>query len=269
MGVFSIDSTKELYRNQIHKNIDYIIEQKKFDGQYSTFIRNAVNHLIIDAKDNIIPHVNGWYYIGMVGGTWTDHIKNKIMEEYHEFSPGAEKLLSEFPYKMGNLIKDIEPPQLNIEYETISGRMRNINIATRILPTAEFSMNWQEISNLDVLKYHEIWRDYIDAHRKGFIPSTSIYKDDDIFIDTPYFNAVWVAIFKPFTFELSALIKLMGVAPTNLPIKEMIGQRGNAQATTYNISYKVIDAIVMIYGEETPSGPFYENFMNDSLNFFR
>ena len=170
---------------------------------------------------------------------------------------------------MGNLIKDIDPPQLNVEFETISGRLRNINTATRILPTSEFSMTWQETTHLDVIKYHELWRDYMDAHRKGFVPKTTSYKDEDIFIDVPYFNAVWIVIFKPFTFELAGLVKLMGVAPTNLPLKDIIGQRGTAQATTFSIPYKVIDTLVMLYGREAPSGAFYENFLNDSQMFFK
>ena len=109
----------------------------------------------------------------------------------------------------------------------------------------------------------------MDAHRKGFVPKTTSYKDEDIFIDVPYFNAVWIVIFKPFTFELAGLVKLMGVAPTNLPLKDIIGQRGTAQATTFSIPYKVIDTLVMLYGRETPSGAFYENFLNDSQMFFK
>ena len=61
----------------------------------------------------------------------------------------------------------------------------------------------------------------------------------------------------------------MGVAPTNLPLKDVIGQRGTAQATTFSISYKATDTITMLYGRETPSGPFYENFINDAQMFFK
>ena len=110
----------------------------------------------------------------------------------------------------------------------ISGRLRNINTATRILPTSEFSMTWQETPHLDVIKYHELWRDYMDAHRKGFVPKTTSYKDEDIFIDVPYFNAVWIVIFKPFTFELAGLVKLMGVAPTNLTFERYYWTKGNS-----------------------------------------
>ena len=166
MSIHTIEKTKELYRAQIDKNINHIIETKKFDGQYTQFLRKVSTQLIIDAKDHIFPHVSGWYYINMVGGTWIDQILKKEIEDYHEFSPGAETVLTELPKSMGNLIKDIDPPQLNVEFETISGRLRNINTATRILPTSEFSMTWQETPHLDVIKYHELWRDYMDAHRK-------------------------------------------------------------------------------------------------------
>ena len=96
-------------------------------------------------------------------------------------------VLTELPKSMGNLIKDIDPPQLNVEFETISGRLRNINTATRILPTSEFSMTWQETPHLDVIKYHELWRDYMDAHRKGFVPKTTSYKDEGYIYRCPLF----------------------------------------------------------------------------------
>ena len=49
MSIHTIDKTKELYQKQIDKNINQIIESKKFDGQYTNFLRKVSNQLIIDA----------------------------------------------------------------------------------------------------------------------------------------------------------------------------------------------------------------------------
>jgi len=58
---------------------------------------------------------------------------------------------------MGHLIVDVDPTQLNIDYETISGRVRNINFATRTLPTSEFSIQWKDNRDLDIFRYHDTW----------------------------------------------------------------------------------------------------------------
>ena len=105
------------------------------------------------------------------------------------------------------------------------------------------------------------------SSKREICSKTTSYKDD-IFIDVPMtiFNAVWIVIFKPFTFELGGLVK-HGSSSYKLTFERYYWTRGTAQATTFSIPYKVIDTLVMLYGRETPSGAFYENFLNDSQCF--
>lgn len=259
------------YDRNILKSTQTIASQTNMDSNYATFVNKVAKQLIVDPRKEWIPHVSGWYYANMVGGNWEKsviEIAKDSSNPYKEFSTNPEDLFSYVKPHFGHLIKDINPPQLGLDYDTISGRVRNISIATRVNMTQEFSIVWKDTSLAGVFKYHEFWYDYIDAHKKGFIKSGEEYKDENFFIDVPYFNAVWIAILKPFSFELLGLVKLMGVAPTNaIPLQELLGQRGQAQMTNYTINYKVVDCIVQMFHGK-PSGNFYNEFMADQQNFF-
>ena len=270
---FSNGYNRNLYRSAVASNTN-----RKFSVEYSDFVSKVIKQLIIDPKSEWDPYVSGWYYVNMVSGTWlkeTMGIVRSPDHEFKEFSINADKVLEEAPYKFGHLIKDINPPQIGIDYDSISGRLRTINIATRSNLTNEFSITWKDTSDALIFKYHEIWNDYIEGQKKGFFSSykTGDTKDknkekNEYFIDVPYLNAVWIAIFKPFSYDLIGLIKLMGVAPTNpIPLNELLGQRGVPQAAVYTINYKVVDAIVQLY-HGTPSGNFYNEFMETQGGFF-
>lgn len=267
----SIDTNTIAYDRNIIRSTNTITTKANMDQEYKTFINNMVKQTIIDPRREWIPSVNGWYYVNFVGGTWENQlisIANDKSFEYKEFSTGLASMIPRAKKHFGHLIKDINPPQLGLDFDGISGRLRTISIATRVNLSNEFSITWKDDAEATVFKYHEAWQDYVEAHKKGFIKSTSAYSDSSFFIDVPYFNAIWIAIFKPFTFELIGLVKLMGVSPaTQLPLQELLGQRGQSQATTYNINYKVIDAIVQMF-DGKPSGNFYQEFMNEQYNFF-
>lgn len=263
-------STTQAYDRNIIRSANTITSKKDQDQEYKTFINNILNQTIINPRKNWVPGINGWYYANFVGGTWEDqlvHLTNDKSFEFKEFSTGANTLFPRVKKTFGFLMKDINPPQLNMDYDGVSGRLRTISIATRVNLSTEFSITWKETGSGDVFKYHEFWIDYIEAHKKGFIPSLSIYSDSSYFIDVPYYNALWISIFKPFTFELIGLIKLMGISPTGLPLQELLGQRGQSQPTTYNINYKVVDAIIQMF-DGKPSGNFYQEFMMQQHSFF-
>jgi hypothetical protein len=67
------------------------------------------------------------------------------------------------------------------------------------------------------------------------------------FMEVPYSNAVWVAVFKPFTTDIQMLIKLVGVMPVTMPLKQVIGNRSQSKMTVLNISYKAADIFYKFY----------------------
>lgn len=270
---FSVENTEYIYTEQIKKSLEAVLaNQNNLSDIYPQFVQKTVDQIITKPRKTWAPHINGWYYANMIPGTWANEVirlnGNKSKDTYNEFSPDAKQIINNAHYHMGHLIVDVDPTQLNIDYETISGRVRNINFATRTLPTSEFSIQWKDNRDLDIFRYHDTWIKYIDASKKGFMKATSDNNEDSMFIDIPYFNAVWIVVFKPFSFELQALIKLMGVSPVGFNYKDILGTRATPQMTTYTINYKVVDTIGVFYGNSAPSGDFYEEFLNDQLRFF-
>lgn len=272
----AIDDEVEKYRTAHDRNIIRSAissnTMHNFSVDYSNFVSKVIKQLIIDPKNEWSPHVSGWYYVNMINGTWVNEVIEIVKNsesKFKEFSIGAEEVFKEAKKEFGHLIKDINPPQIGIDYDSISGRLRTINIATRSNLTNEFSITWKDNSDGLVFKYHELWNDYIEGQRKGLFDMETKESKDPYFIEVPYLNAVWIAIFKPFSFELIGLVKLMGVAPTNpIPLQELLGQRGASQATTYTINYKIVDAIVQMFHGQ-PSGNFYNEFMESQSQFFK
>ena len=130
-----------------------------------------------------------------------------------------------------------------------------------------FTINFIEDYNLNVFRYHELWFKYIEALRKGYISidKDTLAGDNKMFMDIPYFNAVWIAIFKPFSTKIQGLIKIMGVSPVSLPFKQIVGDRAKNTLTTINTTYKSTDMIHKFYNQNTDltSSDFYKEFIAD------
>lgn len=265
-----LKTPEEILKTQIDANIKAFQDKTANSSTYKNFLEKIINELVIKPRREFQPHVGGWYYCNMVSGTWLDQVKqlksqnNPIMEEFSDI--GA---LDEAPKHFSHLIKDINPADRVIEYESISGRSKNINLATRINVSGDVSLVWKDSIDLKIAKYHKIWLQYIEFAKKGFIKPPDNYKEAvDIFVDMPYLNGLWVAVLEPFTYRLLALYYFIGLTPTTIPLKEILGTKGSTEMTTYSISYKVVDVVDKFYDinmkdgvYQPPSGRLYEEFM--------
>ena len=243
-------------------------------------IRLRMHELITHEYSKMSPHVNGYYYIHMVHGTWKETVANiqsdasigTYDKEYinqNDKSKFEDVQFNRLDQQFGQLATDIDIPQINIEYESISGKSRNLNYASKIHFAGDFSINFLENYQNDVFRYHETWFKYIDALKKGYINQPLRNEinnpDTETFIEVPYFNAVWVVIFAPFSTNIRGLIKIMGVSPVNLPFKQIIGDRSKSTLTTINQNYKSNDMIHQFFEDEKDqkNSAFYSDFMND------
>lgn len=261
-----------------HKKLIDDMMVAKVEGLNDAANLKFMNEQVSTKYGEMTPHVNGYYYIHMVSGPWVDTLSEKkdedtkLIDNYtynnsdlSNFVKGFKRINRQF----GQLATDIDIPQLNIEYESVSGKNRNLNYASKVHFAGDFSINFLENFNNDVFRYHESWFKYIDALKKGFIKMPIKKKDDNFngqdFIEVPYFNAVWVAVYAPFTTNIRLLIKIMGVAPINLPFKQIIGDRGKNQLTTINQSYKSNDMVYKFFEDEEDqkSSDFFAEFMAD------
>jgi len=224
------------------------------------------------------PHISGFYYIQMVSGPWMDTMTTPDhtsietdFQKKNDFSKFTKKSLANFTKDFGMMATDIDIPQLNVEYETVSGRNRSLNYATRTHFSGDFSINFVEQYDNLIIRYHESWFKYIDALKKGYIKNVSDAPSlTTQFINVPYFNAVWIAIFKPFTSNIIGLIKIMGVSPINLPMKQIIGDRSKSALTTINQNYKSNDMVYKFFDDDNDkaSSELYKEFkkyMNDKV----
>lgn len=238
-------------------------------------IKQIMHSKITHDYSEFAPHVNGYYFIQMVHGTWVDTVSNSDQvasfdQDYkdgNDMSVFSREHFNRVSSQFGQLATDIDIPQLNIEYEALSGKARNLSYASRIHYAGDFSINFIENYTNDIFRYHESWFKYIDALKKGYINQGTHAKprDTDSFIDVPYFNAVWVVIFAPLSTNIRGLIKIMGVSPINLPFKQIIGDRSKSTLTTINQNYKSNDMIYKFYDDEKDydNSPFFQEFLSD------
>lgn len=251
------------------------------DAEAVDKIQHIMHKKITQDYGDIAPHVNGYYYIQMVHGTWADHLSgittkndnvnnvsfDKVFGSDNDLSTFKSAHFDRVSKNFGQLATDIDIPQLNIEYESLSGKSRNLSYASRIHYAGDFSINFLENYTNDIFRYHESWFKYIDALKKGYV-NLSVDKkntDTETFIDVPYFNAVWIVIFAPMSATIRGLVKIMGVSPINLPFKQIIGDRSKSTLTTINQSYKSNDMIYKFYEDESEykDSPFFQEFLSD------
>jgi len=271
------ETFKSSLDNKINNRFSHIS-----DSSNQTIFKNMFKNITTNYKD-FSPHISGNYYIQMIHGTWVDIIKNT--NNNYKLSDNGKKLLSShgtfdtlvknISSSFGMYATDIDIPQFNIEYESVSGRNKNLNYASKINYNGDFNINYVEGGETEIISYHENWLKFIELHKKGEVePIEKTYAnknfDKDYFIDTPYFNATWVAVFKPMTDEISCLIKIMGTSPINLPLKSIIGDRSKSSITTLNINYKSNDMFYLFFNTEAEreSSSFYQEFLDDMKKSF-
>jgi hypothetical protein len=92
----------------------------------------------------------------------------------------------------------------------------------------------------------------------------------DIFLDMPFTNAIWVAVFRPFTTDIQLLIKLIGVMPVTMPLKQVVGNRSSSKLTVLNMQYKAADMFYKFYNGtkgmlEDKDGKLFNSFNEEIL----
>jgi len=207
---------------------------------------------------NFAPHVNGFYMIFMVHGTWYEQYK-KYVAPNGSNDAGLSKLPDgdlhfDNPGSYFNMLAtDIDVPDITEEYTSVSSRLRNSFVPSRNYFVSDFSISYIENINLDIMRYHEGWHKYLNLVRRGEVnPYEGSSKEcrnnnNGYFVEVPYSNAVWVAVFKPFTTEIQLLIKLIGVMPVSMPLKQIVGNRSASKMTVLNMSYKAADLFYKFY----------------------
>jgi hypothetical protein len=228
------------------------------------------------------PFINGYYYIYMQNGTWVDYFdgnKNNLVSSLNI----TAAQLNEISEHSGQLIFNSDLPNILMETESVSGRLRNLSYATKMQINGDFSVSYHDTANLKMMKYHMSWLKFIESLRRGDIPLMEADAPDgnfnNPFIKMPYYNAMWVLIFKPFSVQPMAIFKLMGITPISAPIQQLLGDRGSPAIGTFNQTYKCNDVIFDILYSDDSSQSFsynvaetnsvYTKLLNEFNNLFK
>lgn len=254
----------------IRDNIAQMLEEKKINGGYGikdTNLKTFLTELSLTfgiSYSDFSPFISGNYAVFMEHGTWFNALLEyqtgtKAPLQIENYISSAQ-LNHQYNFIQvdkwrGNLalsqsILDIQVPEPNKEYMAISTRQKNSFVNTRDFVGSDFSMNFLETANLDIIKYMESWHKSIDLIREGLFFSgfgrtneeyfESILKEDYL-IPNPYCNTIWVALFDSKGIELRGIIALFGVMPMNLPLKTLLGERNSPKLTMYNLNFKFMD----------------------------
>ncbi len=232
-----------------------LFNNAKQDDKNDNFLNTILEDVSLKYKD-FNPHVNGYYYIHMEHGTWLDKYnsfqKNNTSKTDANLFNLPKVNVNKFKEIYGTCATDIDIPQLNIDYDIVSGKAKIINYASKIHFAGDFTINYIDDADLTIFKYHAAWQKYIELVRKGYdelaiSPSIIGEKDESDIINVPYFNAVYVVLFDQFSNIPQGIIKILGVSPVNLPIKQIIGDRTKSAISTMSQSYKSNDLIYSLF----------------------
>lgn len=267
--------TKFLYENLKDELDNYAKNNKQYSSYELQMLKNLNLHQL---NGKFSPFINGYYYIHMVSGTWIDYFKpNSKNKASGVVTTGVTyDDLKEIASNMGSYIFGSDLPNILMETEVVSGRLRNINYATKTQINSDFSINYHDDNNLSILKYYTSWFKYIELLRRGEIEYNSSFSATSSFMDIPYYNAIFVIIFKPLSIKPIAIFKILGVMPINLPHQTLLGDRSSPSIGIFNQNLKCNDVIFDIQQpgkelktdtNEKPSNLF-EYLYSDFLNKF-
>ena len=217
-----------------------------------THIKELYLNMSINLGKNWHPYVNGRYMIFMNHGPWTNDITSLSSNNYTispstiEFIKSVNNKMS-FNFLLPKIATDIDLPQMNNEFMSVSTRNQSITYFTRQTLMPDFSISYiEDQQSLSIIQYHDAWFKALELYRRGVLASnnsinkstsSSTTRKNPYFYDVPYLNSIWVLIFD-IAFNIRGLIYLIGVKPVNHPLKEFLGNRSSSKMTVYNIQYK-------------------------------
>lgn len=266
-----LDMLNYLDNNGPYKTITAKIDAEITKGGSSDFIKQFGGttgaNIIKDINfsyANFNPFISGYNYFYMQPGTWVNYFESHNLENYNNTGSSnlitavGTKTLKTTAHSMGHYTFNSDLPTLLMESDVISGRLRNINYATKLTMNGEFSINFHDTNKLDLTTYNSTHIKFIEALRRGDI--TLLQQDDEKdptakFIPMPYYDAFWILVFKPFSTIPVAIFKIMGIYPNNLPFQQIVGDRGNPTLGIFSQSFKCNDIIFDFIGDNGDTTP--------------
>lgn len=130
---------------------------------------------------------------------------------------------------------EFTPIDISVEKTSI-GLIGNetFDYPTHVHSSGEVSLTYLDSDDLKLYTYHSIWVRYIHGVILGHLTPLEEYVETNL-ID--YMGSFYCIRFDADMKTPVSISKALGVYPTGLPYKEMLGVRGQHQVTLYNCSY--------------------------------
>jgi len=237
---------------------------KFYEGKSSSNFRKSMHKATLPIfHKNFQPHISGYQFAYMVSGSWFGDALQYLGNEELGFPIAPHSAVESINTNIATFIKGVEYTSPLFEYDSVSGRAKNIMNPSKENITNDFTVSIHDNMNNDYLVYHTLWYNYIKQAKLGTItiPESSIIGD---FYDISYQNKYYI-----FTFDAKMTIKsivvIMGVMPTDVPIKEYSGKYTTTTSEHISFRFKCIDIIPqLIYDDKLlETSEIFKEFKND------
>jgi len=174
------------------------------------------------------------------------------------------------------LAQEFTPPDPQILNSDIQSTA-NIKIPYGVGKSAggQLSISFIENHRLDIYSMHHTWLHYIEDVILGNVSPTIDYI---ISKTLDYATCAYIIKYKPDLSSITYIGKAIGIFPTSVPVKEIIGSRNNYQLTIFSVNYICTDyqdCVLAGDGSFSPSDNMsgysnwvIEDFQNDVYSLF-
>jgi len=212
---------------------------------------------------NFQPHISGYQFAYMVSGSWFGDALQYLGNEELGFPIAPQSSVESINKNIATFIKGVEYTSPLLEYDSVSGRAKNIMNPSKENIATDFTVSIHDNIQNDYLVYHTLWYNYIKQAKLGniTIPDSPIIGD---FYDVSYQNKYYV-----FTFDAKMTIKsivvILGVMPTDVPISEYSGKYTTTTSEHSTFRFKCIDIIPQLIYDESSLGNslIFKDFKHD------
>jgi hypothetical protein len=157
-------------------------------------------------------------------------------------SPQKIETLKDFGKVYPFMATDFTPPQTQIQNSQVQARTGALSYASDIMETQSISISFIESNPLTIYKFHLLWIEYIRDILRGEIKPDDKYisPDGDEFGAQDYLASLFIVKYIPDMKTISYIGKCIGVCPTALPSKELIGSRNTNEICILPFEYSCV-----------------------------
>lgn len=198
----------------------------------------------VDDLTQYSPDINGFVFVFML----PPHLSG------YKLGTSSESILGKISKTFAFLGLDFTPPVTSVVTSSIPSRSGAITYGAEVEASGQLQIVFLDNDKLNVFGYHKTWVNYIEDVSRGVVsPSDEYITPGNVqFGEIDYAASAYVARFTPtastYWGDLVYVGKAVGIFPTALPDKEVIGRRDSNEITMLPITYSCTMYRQCVYG---------------------